>query len=123
MALANTKLYVVRSSYSACPKPASHETPMKLQLRLAGFGLMVTTGLAQTNAGVARRVVIEVASIRPSDPATCKEYPTVDSHGDRYDMRCVKTKFLIQTAFSVRDFQIEGGPAWIDSTQYDIAAK
>ncbi|MGD1069609.1 MAG: TIGR03435 family protein [Bryobacteraceae bacterium] len=99
---------------------------MKLQLTLAAFALIATTGLAQTNPGVqsaARRVVIEVASIRPSDPATRKEYPTVDDHGDRYDMRCVKAKFLIQTAFNVRDFQIAGGPAWIESTQYDIAAK
>jgi uncharacterized protein (TIGR03435 family) len=99
---------------------------MKLQLGLAGFALMVFTGLAQTSSGVQRaagRVVIEVASIRPSDPATCKEYPIMDNHGDRYDMRCVKTKFLIQTAFGVRDFQIAGGPIWIGSTQYDIAAK
>lgn len=98
-----------------------------MQLRLAGFALMVTAGLAQTNARAQSvaptRVVIEVASIRPSDPATCNEYPIVDGHGDRLDTRCVRTKFLIQTAFNVRDFQIAGAPAWIESTQYDIAAK
>jgi bla regulator protein blaR1 len=38
-------------------------------------------------------------------------------------MRCVKAKFLIQLAFSVRAFQISGGPGWLDSAQYDIAVK
>lgn len=71
----------------------------------------------------ASRIVIEVASIRPSNPETCGEYPIIDNHGDRLDMRCVKVKFLLQTAFHVRDFQVIGGPNWLGSTQYDIAAK
>jgi uncharacterized protein (TIGR03435 family) len=81
--------------------------------------------LAQSAPAIdpASPIVIEVASIRPSDPATCGEYPIVDNHGDRYDMRCVKVKFLLQTAFNVRDFQVIGGPNWLGSTQYDIAAK
>jgi bla regulator protein blaR1 len=80
---------------------------------------------AQSAAAInpASRIVIEVASIRPSNPDTCGEYPIIDNHGDRYDMRCVKAKFLLQTAFSVRDFQVIGGPNWLRSTQYDIAAK
>ncbi len=66
---------------------------------------------------------IEVATIKPSNPSTCKEYPIVDGHNDRYDMQCVKPKFLIQLAYGVRDFQISGGPGWLDSAQYDIAVK
>jgi uncharacterized protein (TIGR03435 family) len=38
-------------------------------------------------------------------------------------MKCVKAKFLLEIAYNVRDFQIEGGPKWAGSTQYDIAAK
>jgi uncharacterized protein (TIGR03435 family) len=80
---------------------------------------------AQSAAAVnsASRMVVEVASIRPSNLETCGEYPIIDNHGDRYDMRCVKVKFLLQTAFNVRDFQVIGGPSWLGSTQYDIAAK
>ncbi len=80
---------------------------------------------AQSAAAVnsASRMVVEVASIRPSNLETCGEYPIIDNHGDRYDMRCVKVKFLLQTAFNVRDFQVIGGPNWLGSTQYDIAAK
>jgi uncharacterized protein (TIGR03435 family) len=95
-------------------------------------GMLVVAGLAsprptfaQSGAAVdpASRIAIEVASIRPSDPATCGEYPIIDGHGDRYDMRCVTLKLLLQTAFGVRDFQVLGGPNWLGSTQYDIAAK
>src|ERR1700754_2058068 len=81
--------------------------------------ILATTGQSQTESAV----VIEVASIRLSDPATCREYPIIDDHNDRYDMRCVRTSFLIQTAYNVRDFQISGGPTWLGSAQYDIAAK
>jgi bla regulator protein blaR1 len=66
---------------------------------------------------------IEVASIRPSDPASCGEYPIVDGHNDRFDMKCVKANLLLEMAYSVREFQIAGGPKWIGSTQYDIAVK
>lgn len=73
--------------------------------------------LAQENA------VIEVASVKTSNPATCGEYPMIDGHGDRYDLKCVKVRYLIQSAYGVRDFQVRGGPKWIGSTQYDIAVK
>lgn len=64
-----------------------------------------------------------VAVIKPSDPATCREYPIIDDRGGRYDMRCVRIDFLLQTAFGVRAFQISGGPDWSKSDRYDIAAK
>ena len=66
---------------------------------------------------------IEVASIRPSDPASCREYPIIDSHNDRFDMKCVKANLLLEMAYNVRGFQIVGGPKWITSTQYNIAVK
>jgi bla regulator protein blaR1 len=78
---------------------------------------------AQSDSTPAARVAIEVASIRPSDPVSCKAYPIIDSHNDRYDMKCVKPRFLIQLAYNVRDFQTLGGPGWLASAQYDIAVK
>lgn len=35
----------------------------------------------------------------------------------------VTAKMLIETAYNVSDFQIAGGPAWIDSEHWDINAK
>ena len=33
------------------------------------------------------------------------------------------TKSLIELAFGVKDFQVTGGPAWLDQSNYDIVAK
>jgi uncharacterized protein (TIGR03435 family) len=35
----------------------------------------------------------------------------------------VPLSFLIQLAYSVRDFQLQGAPSWVDSDRYDIDAK
>jgi bla regulator protein BlaR1 len=95
-----------------------------MQLRLVGLPLIAATVFAQSQTNTsAKHVGIEVASIKPSDPSICGEYPIVDDHNGTYDLRCVKAKFLIQLAFSTRDFQISGGPSWLESTQYDITAK
>src|ERR1700733_8929088 len=84
---------------------------------------IVRSKISQSPPTTPTHVGIEVASIKPGDPSTCGEYPIVDGHRGPYDMRCVKAKLLIHLAFNVRDFQIAGGPAWLESTQYDIAAK
>jgi uncharacterized protein (TIGR03435 family) len=34
----------------------------------------------------------------------------------------VTTKFLLRMGYGVKDFQLSGGPAWIDSERYDISA-
>src|ERR1700682_101130 len=64
----------------------------------------------------------EVASIKPADP---------NGHGVRIQMapggrmtaNGVTVKFLIQQAYTVKDFQITGGPNWIGSDRYDISTK
>jgi bla regulator protein blaR1 len=78
---------------------------------------------AQNSVVADAPLVIEAASIKPSDLATCKEYPIIDGHGERYDLSCVKVKFLIQIAYGVRDFQILGSPAWIGSNLFNIAVR
>jgi bla regulator protein blaR1 len=89
-----------------------------MRARITPFLLLATAAFAQP-----AHVSIEVASIRPSDSTSCKDYPIIDDHNDRYDLKCVKPKFLIQVAYNVRDFQVLRGPDWLSSAQYDIAAK
>jgi uncharacterized protein (TIGR03435 family) len=38
-------------------------------------------------------------------------------------MPIMTTKVLIEAAFGIRDFQVSGGPAWLDNDNYDIVAK
>jgi uncharacterized protein (TIGR03435 family) len=90
---------------------------MRLKSLAAAFAAIPL--FAQTQ----ERPRIEVASIRPSDPASCREYPVIDNHNGRYDMKCVKAGYLLQIAYGVKEFQIAGGPRWMGLTQYDIAVK
>ncbi|HEY4088369.1 MAG TPA: TIGR03435 family protein [Bryobacteraceae bacterium] len=83
------------------------------------MNIVLALALILPAAGFAQMVAV----IRPSDPAACREYPIIDDRGGAYDMRCVRIHFLLQTAFGVRAFQISGGPGWITSDRYDIAAK
>jgi bla regulator protein blaR1 len=122
------KLLLVTAGTSAVVGPlivgALNASAIRAQSAPLPQSSAVGAATAETAAGAANaRVAIEVASIKPSNPSSCKEYPIVDGHNDRYDMQCVKAKFLIQVAYGVRDFQISGGPGWLDSAQYDIAVK
>lgn len=64
----------------------------------------------------------EVASIKRSDPAGGGTQIGV-SPGGVFTAKNVTIKALIQQAYEVRDFQISGGPGWLDTERYDITAK
>jgi uncharacterized protein (TIGR03435 family) len=74
---------------------------------------MVATCAAQT---------FEVASIKPAAPGT-RGFSIVPSAGGRLNAKNITLKRLLAASYHVQDFQILGGPAWIDSAHYDIVAK
>jgi uncharacterized protein (TIGR03435 family) len=45
------------------------------------------------------------------------------SPGGMFTAKNVTVKGLIQQAYEIRDFQVSGGPAWLDTERYDIVAK
>ena len=63
----------------------------------------------------------EVATIKPHDPTDNR----IMIRGDAgmYDVAGMTTKALIGQAYDVRDYQIVGGPKWMDSDRYDIRAR
>jgi uncharacterized protein (TIGR03435 family) len=71
----------------------------------------------------------EVASVKKHSPENDggkgKDIPIVMSESDVSQFRAsnVTAKMLIATAFGVREFQISGGPGWIDSNRFDVEAK
>jgi bla regulator protein blaR1 len=69
-----------------------------------------------------RPLTFEVASIKPSDPDARGRMLSLQPGGG---LRVTgwTLKGLIAFAYDVRDFQIAGGPGWIDSARYDIMAK
>jgi uncharacterized protein (TIGR03435 family) len=63
----------------------------------------------------------EVASINPHPSAGLRcIFNTVP---ERFTTKNVTAKMLIAHAYNVNDFQVSGGPTWINSEEYDINAK
>ncbi len=63
----------------------------------------------------------DVVSIKPSDPKDTTL--TVRPDPNNFTMTGVSFKFLIQYAYDLHGFQIEGGPSWMTSTRFDIHGK
>ena len=65
----------------------------------------------------------EVASIRPAAPGAPGGGAYLLMPGGTFVGRNLPVKRLVMEAYGISDFQITGGPAWIDSERYDIDAK
>lgn len=67
----------------------------------------------------------EVASIKP-DPVAA-DYQGTHIHmglvGSHYISTGLTAKYLIEVSYGVEDFQVSGGPDWINSDKYNIDAK
>lgn len=81
---------------------------------LVGFVLSAAALIAQTG--------FEVVSIKPSDPLSNNMHMGVGKGGG-FEAGGVTLRLLIQQAYDVRNFQILGGPGWIDTDKYDIITK
>jgi uncharacterized protein (TIGR03435 family) len=92
---------------------------------LAGvLGLMGTLpSLAQTDAAKAARPEFEVASIKPHTSSERRIVEMMPLPGGRFNAINATLKLLISRAYGVQDYQLSGGPGWIDSDPYDIVAK
>ena len=87
--------------------------------RLSAVALFLAGGLvfAQSNDDLR----FEIASVKPSD-----ERGNIDlrvSPGGRLTVTNVKLGQLIREAYGLRRYQLQGGPAWIESEGFDIEAK
>ncbi|HEY6250018.1 MAG TPA: TIGR03435 family protein [Candidatus Angelobacter sp.] len=63
----------------------------------------------------------EVASIKPNKADDQRMMFRMTPDG--FSASGVPLKLLIEFAYNIKDFQISGGPGWIDSERYDIDAK
>src|SRR5262245_57918586 len=73
-------------------------------------------GFEQTN-----KPVFEVASVKPNDSGEMRSNVGIRP-GGRLIATNATLKTLITVAYQVKDFQISGGPGWIDTDKFDINA-
>jgi uncharacterized protein (TIGR03435 family) len=64
----------------------------------------------------------DVASVKP-DKTGGMGVRIMFQPGGRFTADNITLKFLIRLAYDVQDFQISGGPPWLNSDRYDIEAK
>ena len=90
--------------------------------RVLVVGLLISIELEWAQGQSGTHLAFEVASIRPAN-VEHQHYTLHIGSGDTVGLEGATVKTLIEQAYDVRDFQISGGPGWIDSDKYDIAAK
>jgi uncharacterized protein (TIGR03435 family) len=66
-------------------------------------------------------IAFEVASVRPAPPNNRMQFSFPP--GGRFIAKSATLKTLVVLAYDVREFQISGGPSWINSDRYDIVSK
>jgi bla regulator protein BlaR1 len=86
-------------------------------LMLAGSLAPRWIAFAQEQPGPA----FEVASVKPAEPSDKPGF--LQSAPGRLNLSGVTVRMLIQQAWAISGYRIYGGPSWLDSTRYNIAAK
>ena len=87
------------------------------------MGNWVKTDTQTANLTSAKLPAFEVASVKP-DPEGDRMASQFGSPVGKYiSASNVTAKRIIATAYDLQDFQISGGPAWINTDRFDINAK
>src|SRR3974377_1387733 len=92
------------------------ELPMRPFFAAVILGSMLSICLAQTP-----RLSFEVTTIRPNRSGAVQG--AVFFQPGRLVAENATVKMLIAYAYAVKDFQISGGPSWMDSERFNITGK
>lgn len=82
---------------------------------------VIAGSLAPRWIAFAQKAEFEVASVKPNRSGDSGRF--IRPSTGRLSITNMTLKNLLTIAYGVRDFQISGGPTWIDSDHYDIEAK
>ena len=109
---------------------ARHVSRGRMVIRLDFLALSLVVLWAAVNASPAnarsnRRPAFDVASVKPVAADAKEEYQYRFEPGGRLVIRHFRVRDMILVAWHLRDFEVEGGPAWISQQgkYYDIDAE
>lgn len=88
---------------------------------LAAMGMTAVAGL-QAQSQPEAAAAFEVASIKPAKPGI-RGFSINPLPGGRFTTSNTTLRMLISEAYHLYDFQVSGGPNWLDSYRVDIQAK
>jgi uncharacterized protein (TIGR03435 family) len=69
---------------------------------------------------LAQHVTFDVASVKPANSG--RPGMSIQTETGRFKAINATVSFLIQYAYGIKDFQLSGGPGWMDSDKFDIDA-
>src|SRR5215475_2424198 len=78
-------------------------------------------GALSVAIGVSFGQAFEATSVKPSDPARPESFWRVSP--GRLTVQKMSLKSLIMAFYNVKQFQVVGGPKWIDTDKFDIMGK
>jgi uncharacterized protein (TIGR03435 family) len=101
----------------------SSRIPVVVVLCLALSGVVLNLDWMQASEGPQSSDApkFEVASVKPNNRND--GLIMVGGKGGQYRATGISLRGLIQNAYQVQEFQIVGGPRWLDSDRFDIVAK
>jgi hypothetical protein len=88
--------------------------------KLIAIPLVFAIGLAESRAQTVARPEFEVASVKPTISNSPTTFGVGNGGGGGQN---VTLRALIALAYRVQEFQISGGPGWIDSDHFDVQGK
>jgi bla regulator protein blaR1 len=89
---------------------------------LLGGALIIAAGIAQAQAGNSARPEFAVTSVKPNHTGCCTTWGA-GNRGGGGGGKNVTLKELMGFAYRLQQFQISGGPRWINSERFDIEGK
>lgn len=90
--------------------------------RLAALAVSMYAALAGLAAQGPAAPAFDVASVKPNQSGEAESAAFVQP-GGRYTATNVTVRFLVKSAYGLHDDQVVGGPAWMNSDRFDIAAR
>ena len=100
-------------------EPGGGETPIITMLKHL---VRVLACVATSGVVLAQTPKFEVASVKPNTSGDGRVSIGIQP-GGRFTAVNVPLRFLIRDAYQIQDFQLVGGPSWIDSEHFDVVAK
>src|SRR5688572_12889638 len=91
-------------------------------MRPLACGAILIWTVASVAAQEPSRPVFEVASVKPNTSGNMG-WRSGPGPGGSYNATNVTLPVLIRYAYDIQDYQFAGGPAWMQTERFDIAAR